>query len=114
MCNRTDCAGVFMGELACRVCEEGKMGAYEAQHAVCGLAVGDKVRVTRRPDDYERGWQGGWDNFCEQAIGKEFEIRRDDGEYGFSIALHVRGSIWVYPRVPFFVLEKVEAQNDAA
>ena len=24
MCNRTDCAGVFMGELACRVCEEGK------------------------------------------------------------------------------------------
>ena len=25
MCNRTDCAGVFMGELACRVCEEGEM-----------------------------------------------------------------------------------------
>ena len=25
MCNRTGCAGVFMGELACRVCEEGKM-----------------------------------------------------------------------------------------
>ena len=24
MCNRTDCAGVFMGELACRVCEEGE------------------------------------------------------------------------------------------
>ncbi len=23
MCNRTDCAGVFAGELACRVCEEG-------------------------------------------------------------------------------------------
>ena len=23
MCNRTDCAGVFMGELACRVCGEG-------------------------------------------------------------------------------------------
>ena len=25
MCNRTDCAGVFMGELACRMCEEGEM-----------------------------------------------------------------------------------------
>lgn len=31
MCNRTDCAGVFMGELACRVCEEGEMGKIESQ-----------------------------------------------------------------------------------
>lgn len=23
MCNRTDCAGVFAGELACRMCQEG-------------------------------------------------------------------------------------------
>lgn len=25
MCNRTDCAGVWAGELACRVCGEGEM-----------------------------------------------------------------------------------------
>lgn len=25
MCNRTDCAGVFAGELACRMCQEWKM-----------------------------------------------------------------------------------------
>ena len=25
MCNRTDCAGVFMGELACRVCQEKRL-----------------------------------------------------------------------------------------
>ncbi len=32
MCNRTDCYGVFMGELACRVCEEGEMEMTELSH----------------------------------------------------------------------------------
>ena len=29
MCNRTDCAGVFMGELACRVCEDGRLNSLD-------------------------------------------------------------------------------------
>ena len=29
MCNRTDCAGVFIGELACRVCEEGRLNSLD-------------------------------------------------------------------------------------
>ncbi len=80
---------------------------YEAQHSVCGLAVGDKVRLVRRPEKDERGWQYGWERMLDQHIGRVFEILEDEGKYGFSIPLHYRGSIWVYPRVPFFVLEKV-------
>lgn len=80
---------------------------YEAQHSVCGLAVGDKVRVTRRPENGERGWDLGFDPELAPHIGKVFEIVGDEGKFGFSIPLNLRGSIWVYPRVPFFVLEKV-------
>ena len=32
MCNRTDCAGVFMGELACRVCQEKRLTSLD--HAI--------------------------------------------------------------------------------
>ena len=46
MCNRTDCAGVFMGELACRVCEDGEMAGDIIFCECCGRQVinngGDK------------------------------------------------------------------------
>lgn len=29
MCNRTDCAGVWAGEIACRVCEEGRLNSLD-------------------------------------------------------------------------------------
>ena len=39
MCNRTDCAGVFMGELACRVCEEGRLNSLDhALHILRSMA----------------------------------------------------------------------------
>ena len=39
MCNRTDCAGVFMGELACRVCEEGRLTSLDhAFHILRSMA----------------------------------------------------------------------------
>ena len=41
MCNRTDCAGVFIGELACRVCEEGRLNSLDhALHLLRTMADG--------------------------------------------------------------------------
>ena len=39
MCNRTDCAGVFAGELACRVCEEKRLTSLDhALHILRSMA----------------------------------------------------------------------------
>ena len=39
MCNRTDCAGVFMGELACRVCQEKRLTSLDhALHILRAMA----------------------------------------------------------------------------
>ena len=39
MCNRTDCAGVFMGELACRVCQEKRLTSLDhALHLLRAMA----------------------------------------------------------------------------
>ena len=39
MCNRTDCAGVFMGELACRVCQEKRLTSLDhALHLLRSMA----------------------------------------------------------------------------
>lgn len=39
MCNRTDCAGVFAGELACRACEDGRLTSLDhALHILRSMA----------------------------------------------------------------------------
>ena len=39
MCNRTDCAGVWAGELACRVCEEQRLNSLDhALHILRSMA----------------------------------------------------------------------------
>ena len=39
MCNRTDCAGVFMGELACRMCQEKRLTSLDhAFHILRSMA----------------------------------------------------------------------------
>ena len=41
MCNRTDCAGVWAGELACRVCEDGRLNSLDhALHLLRTMADG--------------------------------------------------------------------------
>ena len=39
MCNRTDCAGVFIGEMACRVCQEKRLTSLDhALHILRSMA----------------------------------------------------------------------------
>lgn len=68
MCNRTDCAGVFIGELACRVCEEGKM----------------KIPVTFKFEDRGKGRPDGCGYMLEHVprIGDRVSL---DGHGGYLV-----------------------------
>ena len=61
MCNRTDCAGVFIGELACRVCEEGEMKFSNEQLKALEAAEAGKCRFRFHRS---RGWQ------CPECTGR--------------------------------------------
>ena len=80
--------------------------SYEKRQAECGLKVCDKVRVIRKAEDYEDGWDNNWvgaymDDFVGR-IGKIVGERPCAGFRVFCEELNVR--LWF----PYFVLEKVE------
>ena len=59
MCNRTDCAGVFMGELACRVCEDGEMQLSERQLIILGrVSHGDVSLNSSKAQDKDYQYLG--------------------------------------------------------
>lgn len=64
---------------------------------------GDKVRVTRKADSYEDGWDNSWTQDMDKAVGNVYtvaDIHEDD------IVLGGAG----YFGYPYFVLEKVEPE----
>ena len=63
MCNRTDCAGVFMGELACRVCEEGEMGS---SCVICNNSMADEITLHYTSD--------GWDTPFRVCLCREHQM----------------------------------------
>lgn len=62
MCNRTDCAGVFAGELACRMCQEGKMGS---SCAICNNSQADEITLHYSSD--------GWDTPFRVCLCKDHQ-----------------------------------------
>ena len=50
MCNRTDCAGVWAGELACSVCEEGEMGS---SCVICNNSMADEITLHYTSDGWD-------------------------------------------------------------
>ena len=77
--------------------------SYLDLHKASGLKVGDKVKVTRKAEDYENGWGDIWDDeSMDDSVGKVFEIT-SDAQYGGGFLLN---SNWY----PYFVLEKVEEE----
>lgn len=70
----------------------------------CGLKVGDWVRVTRKAENYEAGWDNIWSscNIKNCTLG---EIRGIDNN-GIRVDFRKPGEwLWYFP---YFVLEKVE------
>lgn len=78
--------------------------AYLAGHKACGLKVGDYVKVTRKAEDYEVGWNSFWLGEMDSLVGHIYTILHDEGEEGFGIKVHSTNYI-----LPWFVLEKVTA-----
>jgi hypothetical protein len=78
---------------------------YTESQSLCGLKVGDKVRVTCKAESMKLGWDNGWMDAMDGFVGQEFEIN----SFGTGSKGVVVGSAW---RVPFFVLEKVEPKPE--
>ena len=83
-----------------------KKKSYEKRQAECGLKVCDKVRVLRKAEDYEDGWDNTWagaymDGYVGR-IGKIVGERPCAGFLVFCEELNARHQF------PYFVLEKVE------
>lgn len=72
----------------------------------CGLKVGDWVRVTRKAENYEAGWDYLWKDEKDNFIGK-IGIINSIGDFGIDVELPKRDYTIRYD-FPYFVLEKVE------
>lgn len=79
--------------------------AYLAGQSVCGLSVGDRVRVTRKAASWEMGWAVAWSLHHKYSIVCEVVCVNEHG-----LLFKDRGG-WRYP---FFVLERVETLADEA
>lgn len=82
----------------------GEIDEYIKGHINSGLKVGDKVKVTRIADSYEKGWVNGWTPSMDEYVGEIFEIHDDDRMNGFGLDNH---SSIVF-QFPFFILEKID------
>lgn len=81
---------------------ETRRRVYRDAQAACGLAVGDRVRVTRLAESWESGWGYAWNPAMGRylgAVGCVEEIPPD--------GVYVRFSPDVYYFFPYFALEKV-------
>jgi hypothetical protein len=50
-----------------------------------GIKVGDRVRVTRKAQNYEIGWGLPWVDDMDQCIGKCYEVKNVSGQFGFKL-----------------------------
>lgn len=71
------------------------------------IKVGDKVRITRKADSHENGWENNWSFNMNNAIGKIGTIiiihNRDTENYGILVSIDNFTDYWY----PYHILEKV-------
>lgn len=80
------------------------MGYLEEQEK-CGLKVGDTVKILRKAERREKGWEAYWTAAMDKFVGKTGEIQRKSGVQGFCVLFE---NIYDSYLFPYFVLEKVE------
>jgi hypothetical protein len=68
-----------------------------------GLKVGDTVKILRKAEADENGWNNNWASNMDAYVGKEVKVMQlyPDADYGIGLGP------WDYP---YFVLEKVETK----
>lgn len=80
--------------------------SYEKRQAECGLKVCDKVRVLRKADDYEDGWDNTWAGaYMDDYVGRIGKIVGERPCAGFRVFCE---ELNARHQFPYFVLEKVE------
>jgi len=66
------------------------------------IKVGDKVRVLRKAESFENGWNGYWVREMDKFIGKVLTVNKIEEEISTKESLYY----------PYFVLEKVEVEEE--
>ncbi len=81
----------------------------------CGFKVGDKVKVLRKAENGENGWNNIWVPIMDKYIGKTCVVVDNKNENGFGLILQddsLRDDIRF--SFPHFVLEKVSSDADTS
>lgn len=84
--------------------DEDTVKSYVERQSECGIQVGDTVKITRKAESCEDGWDDCWSGRMDKFIGETGTVKKIDNEHG--IKLEIDGETWLFP---YFVLEKVEA-----
>ena len=71
------------------------------------IAGGDKVRIVRRAESHEDGWDNTWPALMDDDVGKVGFVVEDNGDKG--IVVDTENGHWSYP---YFVLEKVKDEPE--
>ena len=77
---------------------------YLEGHRNCGIKVGDRVRVARKAESEEGGWDNDWIGSMDEFIGKLGEVQGYGGLVGFKVFVREFQDYFHYP---YFVLEKI-------
>lgn len=80
---------------------------YLEKQKACGLKVGDKVKVLRKAEDDENGWEAWWLPEMDNFIGNTFEIIDECKAEGFVLIDNYTKENFSFP---YFVLEKAEKE----
>lgn len=78
--------------------------AYKLMQDNSGLKVGDRVKVLRKAQNGEMGWDDTWSDEMDHLVGQDCIV---DNISGSNIYVYYFGDEWAYV-VPFFILEKIE------
>lgn len=84
-------------------------------HTRCGIKVGDIVKVTRKAETDESGWNNVWVDEMDAIVGEELVVVADTSERGFDLR-PITGELrdrmgCPTPHdfsFPYFVLEKIK------
>lgn len=74
----------------------------------CGLKVGDKVKITRKANSYENGWDNVWLNCMDAWVNKTGTIEDIFYRDGIRVKNMEKTDSCCFP---YFVLEKVEQKG---
>lgn len=78
--------------------------------AVCGIEVGDTVKVTRKACEGEYGWDEVWVENMDKFIGNTYKVSYvSHGSDGFGLEDSGTDNSFVFP---FFVLELIEKEGE--